>query len=189
MDYKKSKSNYVDRDVSWMYFNHRILQESEKEDIPVLERMSYLGIYSNNLDEFFRVRMATLNRMVQSKEKTLKEDREQAKRAIKEITHLNSIFNKEFEKAVEDVTRDLDREGIRILYEDALKRSEEQLLKQLATTDLQLLAQEAHGAVYVVTQHIAHRQEAWLVVLDDAAVGRQVNLTVGEGIEGVDGLV
>ena len=75
MDYKKSKSNYVDRDVSWMYFNHRILQESEKEDIPVLERMSYLGIYSNNLDEFFRVRMATLNRMVQSKEKTLKEKR------------------------------------------------------------------------------------------------------------------
>ena len=89
MDYKKSKSNYVDRDVSWMYFNHRILQESEKEDIPVLERMSYLGIYSNNLDEFFRVRMATLNRMVQSKEKTLKEDREQAKRAIKKRPFLN----------------------------------------------------------------------------------------------------
>ena len=76
-----------------------------------------------------------------------------------------------------------------LLYEDALQRSEEQLLKQLATTDLQLLAQEAHGAVYVVTQHIAHRQEARFVVLDDAAVGRQVNLTVGEGIEGVNGLV
>lgn len=63
MDFKKTKNNYVERDVSWMYFNHRILQESEKNDIPVLEWMSFLGIYSNNLDEFFRVRVTTLNRM------------------------------------------------------------------------------------------------------------------------------
>lgn len=57
---KLTKRNYVDRDVSWMYFNHRILEEAQREEIPVLERMSFLGIYSNNLDEFFRVRMANL---------------------------------------------------------------------------------------------------------------------------------
>lgn len=57
---KLTKRNYVDRDVSWMYFNHRILEEAQREDIPVLERMAFLGIYSNNLDEFFRVRMANL---------------------------------------------------------------------------------------------------------------------------------
>lgn len=39
----------VERDVSWMYFNHRILEEARKENVPVLERMSFLGIYSNNL--------------------------------------------------------------------------------------------------------------------------------------------
>ena len=50
---------YVERDVSWMYFNHRILQEAEKSEVPLLERLSFLGIYSNNLDEFFRVRVAT----------------------------------------------------------------------------------------------------------------------------------
>ena len=51
------KKAYVERDISWMYFNHRILQEAEKEYVPLLERLSFLGIYSNNLDEFFRVRV------------------------------------------------------------------------------------------------------------------------------------
>ena len=62
-DTDKSPFPYVDRDVSWMFFNHRILQEAMREEVPVLERVSFLGIYSNNLDEFFRVRMATLSRL------------------------------------------------------------------------------------------------------------------------------
>ena len=53
-------SHYIERDVSWMYFNHRILQEAEKESVPLLERLSFLGIYSNNLDEFFRRTRQTL---------------------------------------------------------------------------------------------------------------------------------
>ena len=60
------KNLYVKRDVSWMYFNHRILQEAKKEYVPLLERLSFLGIYSNNLDEFFRVRVASLNRVLAS---------------------------------------------------------------------------------------------------------------------------
>ena len=56
---KKAKTNkyFLPRDVSWMYFNQRILQEAMKEHVPLLERLSFLGIYSNNLDEFFRVRV------------------------------------------------------------------------------------------------------------------------------------
>lgn len=204
MDYKKSKSNYVDRDVSWMYFNHRILQESEKEDIPVLERMSYLGIYSNNLDEFFRVRMATLNRMVQSKEKTLKEDREQAKRAIKEITHLNSIFNKEFEKAVADVTRDLDREGIRILYEDALNEEQKQFLWQLYVDKLNGMTNPVwldkikdisdigDDGIYLVVKlmewidsHKKPKVSYALIALPDKEMGRFVRLPKSDGKENI----
>ena len=47
---KEETLTYVERDVSWMYFNHRILQEAQKPDVPLLEKMSFLGIYSNILD-------------------------------------------------------------------------------------------------------------------------------------------
>ena len=60
----KKKHRYIERDISWMYFNHRILQEAQKPTVPLLERLSFLGIYSNNLDEFFRVRMASLNKIL-----------------------------------------------------------------------------------------------------------------------------
>ena len=49
MKEKDLKGAYVDRDVSWMYFNHRILREAQKEDLPLLERLSFLGIYSAQL--------------------------------------------------------------------------------------------------------------------------------------------
>lgn len=64
---KKQKTNdhYVERDVSWMYFDHRILEEAKKTSVPLLERISFLGIYSNNLDEFFRVRVASLSRFLE----------------------------------------------------------------------------------------------------------------------------
>ena len=61
-----SEGHVLPRDISWMYFNRRILQEAMREEVPVLERLSFLGIYSNNLDEFFRVRVATLSRIAES---------------------------------------------------------------------------------------------------------------------------
>lgn len=67
MGNKEKKAHYyVERDLSWMFFNRRILQEAAKPSVPLLERLSYLGIYSNNLDEFFRVRVASLNRIAYS---------------------------------------------------------------------------------------------------------------------------
>ena len=51
----KKKYPYVERDISWMYFNQRILLEAARPEVPLLERLTFLGIYSNNLDEFFRV--------------------------------------------------------------------------------------------------------------------------------------
>ena len=54
----KKKYPYVERDISWMYFNQRILLEAARPEVPLLERLTFLGIYSNNLDEFFRVRVA-----------------------------------------------------------------------------------------------------------------------------------
>ena len=128
---KEMKGAFVERDLSWMYFNHRILQEAEKKNVPILERMSFLGIYSNNLDEFFRVRMASLNRIALSKDKNIKQDRERAKKTIKKINHLNACYNKEFEKAVDDITEELEKQGIRLLHENELNEEQQLFIRRL----------------------------------------------------------
>jgi polyphosphate kinase len=59
------KRKIIPRDISWLAFNGRVLQEAADETVPLRERIRFLGIFSNNLDEFFRVRVATLKRMIQ----------------------------------------------------------------------------------------------------------------------------
>ena len=54
---------YIDREKSWLAFNARVLQEAADESVPLLERLRFIGIFSNNLDEFFRVRFAAVRRL------------------------------------------------------------------------------------------------------------------------------
>ena len=63
------KNNYIPRDISWLSFNARVLQEANDQSVTLKDRIRFLGIFSNNLDEFFRVRVATLKRMVEYLEK------------------------------------------------------------------------------------------------------------------------
>lgn len=100
------KYKTIDRDVSWMYFNHRILEEARKESVPVLERMSFLGIYSNNLDEFFRVRIAGMDRAIRFSEPRTKsemKERWSLMKIRKEIQGLNTRYIREYQQAVEEV--------------------------------------------------------------------------------------
>ena len=123
----KKKENYVDRDVSWMYFNHRILQEGRKEYVPLLERLSFLGIYSNNLDEFFRVRVASLNRLL-ARDGITKSMRNQIKKSLKTINLLNETYSQEYTEAVHRVQGELALHKIRILNEIQLNEEQKKYL-------------------------------------------------------------
>jgi len=85
----KAKYQYVNREISWLWFNARVLQESADKNVPLIERLRFLGIFSNNLDEFFKVRYAAVKRIVEAG-KTGKSvlGGEKAKDLLEEITKI-----------------------------------------------------------------------------------------------------
>ncbi|MFW5526430.1 MAG: RNA degradosome polyphosphate kinase [Prevotella sp.] len=126
---------YVERDVSWMYFNHRILQEAEKDYVPLLERLSFLGIYSNNLDEFFRVRVASLSRIADDKNVD-KDTYKKIKKSLKTINRLNESFSKEYTAAVDKVETELANHGIRMVSETQLGDEQKAFLRNFFYEEL-----------------------------------------------------
>ena len=111
---RKKEKPYLERDISWMYFNRRILQEATRSHVPLLERMAFLGIYSNNLDEFFRVRVASQSRIAECMDKSAAKEREKAKKLLKQIGKLNARYVKDYEEAVSTVTEDLKKESNKV---------------------------------------------------------------------------
>lgn len=123
------KNNYIERDVSWMFFNHRILQEAQKETVPLLERLSFLGIYSNNLDEFFRVRVASISRLL-DEPSVDKHTHHTLKKTLKTINKLNADYSREYTEAVGHVVELLREHGIRLVDETQLTDEQKTFLKQ-----------------------------------------------------------
>jgi polyphosphate kinase len=121
IDMKKAvETKKIIRDLSWLAFNARVLQEANDSQVPLNERLRFLGIFSNNLDEFFRVRVATLNRMVQFG-KTAKIGLEQnPEEILKQISITMIAQQKEFEKIYINILVELKQHKIAIINETQL---------------------------------------------------------------------
>lgn len=117
---------YIERDESWMYFNHRLLTEAQRKDTPLIERCNYLGIYSSNLDEFFRVRIASLKKISEFNSLYTDEERNRARQTLLRIARLHKEYAHDYEEAFKSIVTDLEREGIYIVDENHLTPSQEE---------------------------------------------------------------
>lgn len=202
---KKNKvTKYVERDISWMYFNHRILQEARKEDIPLLERLSFLGIYSNNLDEFFRVRMASLNRLLESDNKEVRKQHDSIRKTIKTINKLNTQFSQEYTQAIDEVFKALEEHNVRLIDETQLNDEQALFLKNfyfdrlngytnpIWFSEIDEIGQLEDNRIYLLVKK-AEQAEAFhkskgclaLIKVPDRENGRFVKLPSSDGFDNI----
>lgn len=121
---------YIPKEISWLSFNERVLQEAENSDVPLLERFNFLGIYSNNLDEYFRVRVATLKRLSLFGSKSKNILGYSPKATLKRIQEIVLDQNTRFEKIYSDLLRELREHGIHFVNEEQLTDEQEEFAKQ-----------------------------------------------------------
>lgn len=119
-----TKRKTIVRDISWLSFNARVLQEAADPSVPLRERIRFLGIFSNNLDEFFRVRVATLKRMMELGNKTHMHVEQSPDKILEEIQSIVLRQQSEFNRIWENISIELEKEKIFILNEKQLNREQ-----------------------------------------------------------------
>jgi polyphosphate kinase len=125
------KRRTIVRDISWLSFNGRVLQEAADPSVPLRERIKFLGIFSNNLDEFFRVRVATLNRMMELRGKkkiNMHLELEPAK-IIEEIQEMVLEQQNEFAKIWDGVRLEMEKENIFLVNEKQLNKDQQKFVQ------------------------------------------------------------
>ncbi len=113
---KQNKANqYVHRDISWLSFNYRVLQEAKDPDVPLYERLKFLAIYSSNLDEFFRVRIANHKTIMRAGKKAREDINFNPERILNQCLDIVNDQQEEFSEIQEKIFKELKKEGVNIL--------------------------------------------------------------------------
>lgn len=121
---------YVNRELSWLQFNARVLQEAADESVPLIERLRFLGIFSNNLDEFFKVRYATIKRIEQAGKAGKSElGGIKASELLKLITEVVIRQQSESLEILSDIEKQLEKKDIYIINENEISESQHQFIK------------------------------------------------------------
>jgi len=117
---------FINREISWLSFNDRVLQEAQDKSVPLLERIKFLGIYSSNLDEFFSVRVGTIKRMIDAGIKAKSILYGTPREILNEIQRIVIIQRDIFESTFNDINRELEKKRVYFVNEKELNQEQAQ---------------------------------------------------------------
>ncbi|MFM7727748.1 MAG: polyphosphate kinase 1, partial [Flavobacteriales bacterium] len=126
----KKKSEFINRELSWLEFNERVLNEARNSRVPLIERMRFLGIFSNNLDEFFRVRVATLRRAMGVSKKPIDPMDFDPEETLQEIQEIINSQQEKFDQYFQDVTDQLMSAGVSLVNEKQISKDHVSFLNE-----------------------------------------------------------
>jgi polyphosphate kinase len=194
------KYSYIPRDLSWLSFNGRVLQEANDSSVPLKERIRFLGIFSNNLDEFFRVRVATLKRMIEFKGKGKKLDmhlEQHSQSILDEIQTIVLEQQNEFNRIWKNIVRDLKKENITLVDEKHLSKEQQVFVtkffdEQVRGNVIPLMVESINEMPYLRDKSIylgivmrkknsAYKSKYALIEVPVSAIGRFVELPTKTG--------
>jgi polyphosphate kinase len=190
-----AKTQIIPRDISWLSFNGRVLQEANDPSVPLEQRIRFLGIYSNNSDEFFRVRVATLKRMMEFAEKRKKLNMHMEDDPQKILDTIQTIVlqqQNEFNRIWNGILKELRKEKIILVDNDHLNREQKKFVRDffdehvrsnvipLMIESLQQLPYLRDKSIYLGVvmrkNNSAYQQKYSLIEVPAKALGRFVEL-------------
>lgn len=131
-----NQKRFVNREISWLHFNERVLQEAMDENNPIIERLKFLGIFSSNRDEYFRVRVATIKRMVEIQKKKEAKPKISADKVLKEILKTVEDQEKKFNATFVQLLIELKKQKIIFLDETQLSEEQGEFVQQYFINDV-----------------------------------------------------
>ena len=190
-----AKKQFIQRDISWLSFNARVLQEANDPEVPLKLRIKFLGIFSNNMDEFFRVRVATLKRMLEYAEKNRKVNfhLEDAPQEILDQIQTTVLKQQgEFNRIWEGILKELKKEKISLVNERQLNKDQQIFVKRFFDEEVRasiiplmieslpqlpyLRDKSIYLGVVMSKKNSAYKQKYALIEIPAKAVGRFVIL-------------